>query len=49
MPTRVVLTVAWHAHVLGALAQQLYQTMSMQGLGGLDFSAIIKLYGSEDA
>jgi len=35
--------------LLGALAQQLYQTMSMQGLGGLDFSAIIKLYGSEDA
>jgi 3-hydroxyisobutyrate dehydrogenase len=35
--------------LLGALAQQLYQTMSMQGLGGLDFSAIIKLYGREDA
>jgi len=35
--------------LLGALAQQLYQTMSMQGLGGLDFSAIIKLYGQEDA
>src|SRR5471030_172945 len=35
--------------LLGALAQQLYQTMSMQGLGGLDFSAIIKLYGSEEA
>ncbi len=35
--------------VLGALAQQLYQTLSMQGLGGLDFSAIIKLYGREDA
>lgn len=34
--------------LLGALAQQLYQTMSMQGLGGLDFSAIIKLYGNED-
>ena len=35
--------------ILGALAQQLYQTMSMQGLGGLDFSAIIKLYsGKED-
>src|ERR1700712_828199 len=30
--------------LLGALAQQLYQSMSMQGLGGLDFSAIIKLY-----
>lgn len=35
--------------LLGALAQQLYQTMSMQGLGGFDFSAIIKLYGHEDA
>jgi len=35
--------------LLGALAQQLYQSMSMQGLGGLDFSAIIKLYSSEDA
>lgn len=35
--------------LLGALAQQLYQTLSMQGLGGLDFSAIIRLYGSEDA
>lgn len=35
--------------LLGALAQQLYQTMSMQGLGGLDFSAIIKLYDREDA
>jgi 3-hydroxyisobutyrate dehydrogenase len=35
--------------LLGALAQQLYQTMSMRGLGGLDFSAIIKLYGQEDA
>ena len=35
--------------ILGALAQQLYQTMSMQGLGGLHFSAIIKLYsGKED-
>ncbi|MDN7181756.1 3-hydroxyisobutyrate dehydrogenase [Caballeronia sp. SEWSISQ10-4 2] len=34
---------------LGALAQQLYQTMSMQGLGGLDFSAVIKLYSREDA
>jgi 3-hydroxyisobutyrate dehydrogenase len=34
--------------MLGALAQQLYQTMSMQGLGGLDFSAIIKLYSGKD-
>jgi 3-hydroxyisobutyrate dehydrogenase len=34
--------------LLGALAQQLYQTMSMQGLGALDFSAIIKLYSRED-
>lgn len=30
---------------MGALAQQLYQSMSQQGLGGLDFSGIIKLYG----
>ncbi|PMS22021.1 3-hydroxyisobutyrate dehydrogenase [Trinickia dabaoshanensis] len=29
---------------LGALAQQLYQTMSANGQGGLDFSAIIALY-----
>jgi 3-hydroxyisobutyrate dehydrogenase len=32
---------------MGALAQQLYQSMSQQGLGGLDFSGIIKLYGKE--
>ncbi|WP_193073752.1 3-hydroxyisobutyrate dehydrogenase [Pseudomonas sp. FME51] len=30
--------------VLGALAQQLYQTFSGQGNGELDFSAIIKMY-----
>lgn len=30
--------------ILGALAQQLYQTFSAQGHGGLDFSAIINLY-----
>jgi 3-hydroxyisobutyrate dehydrogenase len=30
--------------VLGALAQQLYQVFSSQGNGGLDFSAIIKLF-----
>ncbi|PRB84145.1 3-hydroxyisobutyrate dehydrogenase [Pseudomonas sp. MYb185] len=30
--------------VLGAAAQQLYQTFSSQGNGALDFSAIIKLY-----
>lgn len=33
--------------VLGALAQQLYQTFSGQGHGGLDFSAIIKLYSGK--
>ncbi|SDS68285.1 3-hydroxyisobutyrate dehydrogenase [Halopseudomonas litoralis] len=33
--------------VLGALAQQLYQTFSGQGNGGLDFSAIIKMYNGE--
>lgn len=30
--------------LLGALAQQLYQSFSSQGHGTLDFSAIIKLY-----
>ncbi|WP_287030697.1 3-hydroxyisobutyrate dehydrogenase [Pseudomonas sp. UBA6310] len=30
--------------LLGALAQQLYQGFSLQGHGGLDFSAIIELY-----
>lgn len=30
--------------VLGAVAQQLYQAMSLRGEGGLDFSAIIKGY-----
>ncbi len=30
--------------ILGALAQQLYQSFSAQGHGGLDFSAIIKQY-----
>jgi 3-hydroxyisobutyrate dehydrogenase len=32
---------------LGALAQQLYQTMSTKGAGKLDFSAVIKLYRKE--
>ncbi|MCC8397169.1 3-hydroxyisobutyrate dehydrogenase [Paraburkholderia sp. MMS20-SJTR3] len=32
---------------LGALAQQLYQTMSSNGAGRLDFSAVIKLYRCE--
>jgi len=32
---------------LGALAQQLYQTMSTKGAGKLDFSAVIKLYRNE--
>ena len=30
--------------VMGAVAQQLYQAMSLRGEGGLDFSAIIKAY-----
>jgi 3-hydroxyisobutyrate dehydrogenase len=30
--------------VMGAMAQQLYQSMSFEGHGGLDFSAIIKRY-----
>jgi len=34
--------------MLGALAQQLYQTFSNQGHGSLDFSAIIKIYSGED-
>lgn len=34
--------------ILGAVAQQLYQTFSSQGHGALDFSAIIKLYSGED-
>jgi len=34
--------------MLGALAQQLYQTFSSQGNGELDFSAIIKLYAGAD-
>ena len=33
--------------LLGAAAQQLYQSFSLQGHGGLDFSAIIKLYARE--
>jgi 3-hydroxyisobutyrate dehydrogenase len=33
---------------MGALAQQLYQSMSRQGLGGIDFSGIIKLYGDDN-
>ncbi|GJH19472.1 3-hydroxyisobutyrate dehydrogenase [Caballeronia novacaledonica] len=32
---------------MGALAQQLYQSMSQQGLGGLDFSGIIRLYAKQ--
>jgi len=30
--------------ILGAVAQQLYQAMSLRGDGGLDFSAVIKAY-----
>jgi len=30
--------------VMGGLAQQLYQSMSFEGHGHLDFSAIIKRY-----
>jgi 3-hydroxyisobutyrate dehydrogenase len=33
---------------LGALAQQLYQSMSIKGAGRLDFSAVIKLYQAGD-
>ncbi|RFU48398.1 3-hydroxyisobutyrate dehydrogenase [Paraburkholderia sp. DHOC27] len=34
---------------LGALAQQLYQAMSVKGAGRLDFSAVIKLYRTEES
>jgi 3-hydroxyisobutyrate dehydrogenase len=34
---------------MGALAQQLYQSMSQQGLGALDFSACVKLYEAQTA
>ncbi|BCQ25298.1 3-hydroxyisobutyrate dehydrogenase [Caballeronia sp. NK8] len=34
---------------MGALAQQLYQSMSQQGLGELDFSGIIKLYAKQQS
>ncbi|AJG22584.1 3-hydroxyisobutyrate dehydrogenase [Cupriavidus basilensis] len=33
---------------MGALAQQLYQSMSQQGMGRLDFSACLKLYEKQD-
>ncbi len=33
--------------LLGALAQQIYQSFSAQGQGGLDFSAIIRMYRSD--
>ncbi len=32
---------------LGSLAQQIYQTFSLQGHGGLDFSAVIKLFAKK--
>ncbi|MHC8380555.1 3-hydroxyisobutyrate dehydrogenase [Pseudomonas sp. LB3P14] len=35
--------------LLGAAAQQLYQTFSLQGNGDLDFSAIINLYRKQEA
>jgi 3-hydroxyisobutyrate dehydrogenase len=35
--------------MMGALAQQLYQSMSLQGLGGLDFSGIIKMYAQRES
>ncbi|OXI66997.1 3-hydroxyisobutyrate dehydrogenase [Burkholderia sp. AU28863] len=34
---------------MGSLAQQLYQSMSQQGLGTLDFSACVKLYEAQPA
>lgn len=35
--------------ILGAVAQQLYQTLSLQGHGGEDFSAVVKLYSERQA
>jgi 3-hydroxyisobutyrate dehydrogenase len=35
--------------LMGAVAQQLYQSFSLQGNGKLDFSAIIKMYGNGNA
>ena len=35
--------------LLGAVAQQLYQSLSQQGNGALDFSAIINLYRKQEA
>ncbi|MGE4476911.1 MAG: 3-hydroxyisobutyrate dehydrogenase, partial [Stutzerimonas sp.] len=35
--------------LLGAVAQQLYQSLSQQGNGTLDFSAIINLYRKQEA
>ena len=34
--------------ILGAVAQQLYQTMSLRGDGGKDFSAIVEGYRKKD-
>ncbi|BDM24826.1 hypothetical protein KMS_R45830 [Pseudomonas sp. LRP2-20] len=34
--------------ILGALAQQLYQAMSLRGEGGKDFSAIVEGYRKKD-
>jgi 3-hydroxyisobutyrate dehydrogenase len=34
---------------MGAIAQQLYQTVSTRGLGGLDFSSVIMLYRNGDS
>jgi 3-hydroxyisobutyrate dehydrogenase len=39
---------ARQAVYLGALAQQLYQTMSTKCAGRPDFSAVIKLYRKDD-
>jgi len=34
--------------ILGAVAQQLYQAMSLRGEGGKDFSAIVEGYRKKD-
>jgi 3-hydroxyisobutyrate dehydrogenase len=40
--------VAHQPVVLGAVAQQLYQAMSLRGDGGKDFSAVVEGYRKKD-
>ncbi|MCX4195091.1 hypothetical protein OMR07_05505 [Methylobacterium organophilum] len=43
-PPKVTVAKPVVRQIVGALAQQLYQSFSAQGHGGLDFSAIINQY-----